>query len=341
MDAVLGQDAVVEFLRARLIDPPHLILWGPTGVGKTMLANAWIMEQLTAQGVTKPADQATMTLRLSSADDRGIAAIRQRLTEFVRRVRPIQGTQAWVMIDDADNLPVVTQQALRRILELHSHQTRFCFIAQSPEHFIEPIQSRCVLMQCHPVALQTHIGALLARELPPSISVEEDAAQLIAALCMGNARQATLIARALRASRSTGPVTTERLSPDSRTSTGCADGRPDLAVTTDTIQLLVNAPPVALLLRLQDAIIARDIGGVTEGVLALWSKGYSFEDCIAMLETVVRVYNPTITADVQYVLQCCAEGHVYQILNRMTTLDLIAVLSGRASSEALAEPLTL
>lgn len=314
MDAVLGQETVTEFLRARLQDPPHVILWGPTGVGKTMLANAWITEQLIAQGVTKPADHATMTLRLSSADDRGIAAIRQRLTEFVRRVRPTQGTQAWVMIDDADNLPVITQQALRRILELHAHQTRFCFIAQSPENFIEPIQSRCVLLNCAPVPLATHARALLAAHVPPTITVTDDAAELMAALCLGNARQFTLICKAIKTAAPTEPVTAESL------------------------HLLVNAPPVTLLLRLQDGIIKRDIGTVTECVLALWSKGYSFEDCIAMLDMVVRVYNGALTADLQYVLQCCAEGHIYQILNRMTVLDLIAVLSGRASSEALAEP---
>ena len=308
MEAVLGQDHAVGFLRSRLKDPPHLILWGPTGVGKTMLANAWITEQLQTQGVTDPAHQTTMTLRLSSADDRGIAAIRQRLTDFVRRVRPVSGAVAWVLLDDADNLPAVTQQALRRILELHAHQARFCFVAQSPEHFIEPIQSRCVMVQCYPVTLQMHVSTLLVRHAPESV-VTPDAQQLMASLCLGNTRQFTLICQALPA----GPVSQEY------------------------VQLLVNAPPVQLLLRLQKAVIDRDLGSVTECILALWSKGYSFEDCVSMLEMVVRIYNAILTADLQYVLQCCAEAHIYQILNRMTTLDLIAVFSGRASSSCLAE----
>ena len=276
-----------------------------------MLANAWISEHLSNQGVV-PAHHATMTLRLSSADDRGIAAIRQRLTEFVRRVRPVAGAVAWVLLDDADNLPVVTQQALRRILELHAHQTRFCFVAQSSEHFIEPIQSRCVMLRCSTVDLATHGPAILAKEAS-TMALSEDALQLVAGLCMGNARQFALICKGLT-------CYPERSAAD--------------------IQLLVNAPPVAQLLRLQNAIIGRDLNTIAECVLALWSKGYSFEDCIAMLEMIVRVYNSELNAGLQYVLRVCAEGHIFQILNRMTTLDLIAVLSGQASSECLAETFT-
>jgi hypothetical protein len=136
----------------------------------------------------------------------------------------------------------------------------------------------------------------------------------MAGLCLGSARQFTLICRALQYSQSRTPA---------------------------EIQLLVNAPPVTQLLRLQDAIIRRDLNTITECVLALWSKGYSFEDCVAMLEMVVRLYNESLTAELHYVLQCCAEGHIFQILNRTTTLDLIAVLSGEASSACLAEPAIL
>jgi len=312
MDHVLGQDEVISFLRSRIKTPPHFILSGPTGSGKTMIASAFVKEQLASQGVTDPKHLSAMILRLTSADDRGITAIRQNLLEFVRRVRPVPGATAWVIIDDADILPTVTQQALRRILELHASQAHFFFIAQTTDHFIEPIQSRCVLLRTTAVDLEEHGLELAARELS-SVSLTEDALHLMTSLCMGNARQFILMCRAVAIAFDSGTC-----------------------VTATDVQPLVNAPPVKLLLELQKAVIQRALPAITENCLALWSRGYSFEECIAMLEQVVRIYNPEMTTALQYVLQCCAEGHIYQILNKTTTLDLIAVLSGKASSEALA-----
>jgi DNA polymerase III gamma/tau subunit len=319
MDRVLGQDEVISFLQSRIQSPPHFILSGPTGTGKTMLANAFVQEQLAYQGITEPAKQAIMTLRLTSADDRGITAIRQNVMEFVRRVRPVPGTTAWVIIDDADNLPTVTQQALRRILELHAKQAYFFFISQNIDKFIEPIQSRCVVLKTAAVDLEKHGPELMSRELSPT-HLTEDAQHLMASLCQGNARQFILLCRAVS-------IAFDLPAP--------ADVSATKQITATDIQPLINAPPVKVLLALQDAVIQRNLPQVTENCLSLWSRGYSFEECIAMLEQVVRIYNPEMTEELQYVLQCCAEGHIYQILNKTTTIDLIAVLSGRVSSEGL------
>jgi len=306
MDTVVSQDDTVLYLKNQIADPPHLIFIGPTGCGKTHLANEFINASLAFHGVTQPEQRAAMILRLSSADDRGISALRQRLTDFVRRVRPVATAFSWVLIDDADNLPTVTQQALRRILELYVNQTRFIFIAHSKDTFIEPIQSRCIIRRFNPVDL-SHYGRILAKREHADLT--DESIELMAALANGNARQFLLMCRA----------------------TNIAD-----AHTPVQIQSIINTPPVKILLSLRDAVANACLSTIAENCLALWSRGYSFEECISMLEQVVYIYSETMTSDMRHVLKCCAEGHVYQILNKTTTMDLIAVLGGKTSADCLA-----
>ena len=338
MDTVFGQAPVVSFLKSRIANPPNIILFGPTCVGKTMLANAWISEHLASQGATVSAET---KLSLNNSDDRGIATIRQKLTDFVMRSR---SSIAWVLVDDADNLPTVTQQALRRILELYEHKIRFLFISQTCANFIEPIQSRCVLLQCSPVDIRRYARNIM--ETQTDLKLSDDELRTLADMCLdGNARQLVLLFRAMALTGSTG--------------------------SAGSLHQLVNGMPTDVLVRQQNAIPSRDIHTITESVLTLWNTGYSFEDCITMLETTVRTQEqqkqqnekPLVSQsnilkqqscfilqnekpEVSrlnilkqqscFILQLCGEAHIFQIQNRTTTLDLIAVLSGVASSTCLA-----
>jgi replication factor C small subunit len=151
MDTIIGQETAVNYLKAHITTPPHILLYGPTGVGKSMLGTAWIKEQLLSQGIPYE-EQKSMILNLNSTEERGIAVVRQRLLGFIRGTHSKPGTIAWVLLDDAENLPVATQQALRRILELYMSHVRFCLITKDLNNIIEPIQSRCVLIALNPVA---------------------------------------------------------------------------------------------------------------------------------------------------------------------------------------------
>lgn len=305
MDGVLGQPHVVRYLRDHITAPQHMMFFGPSGVGKSMTARGFFTEYLTAAGV--PAEeQATYVMECRSVDDRGIATVRGKLAEFAHRVRRHRGVCAWVWFDDADSVPLVSQQALRRVLETCELHVRFVFCAAGPETFIEPLQSRCVVLQFLPVDITAHGGALCAAHAP-ELRLDTSAERWLYTMSLGNVR---LFVRYLQMLRAAGA------------------GAVDAALA----QTVVNAPPVRKLRSLAEASLARDRLGVTAVLLDLWSTGYSFEDVVALLEVVCRTYSFFTPEETQRLYLACGEGHVAMIANRTRLLDAVALFAGEGGA---------
>ena len=113
--SLIGQDAVTDILNRVIDDPPHIFITGAYGSGKTTLLREFIAAYFTKKGA-KP--QRESILWLSSEQDRGIHCIRQSVTEFVKHTSNTPGTYRWIVIDDADSLPIISQQALRRPMRI-------------------------------------------------------------------------------------------------------------------------------------------------------------------------------------------------------------------------------
>ena len=262
------------------------------------MARAFIHAYLSKHGVPEH-EHKNYILLLNSVDDRGIGTIRGQLTEFVRRTRRYPAVKAWVWMDDADSVPVVSQQALRRILENYEPFTRFLFVASGPEPFIEPLQSRCVMLQFLPVNLVFN-RAFFHKNSKLRIAPEADAWMM--SMSLGNARLYKLFHQMLE-------------------STGMTE------VSASDVQAIVNAPPVRQLETLGRAVLAENRVATLKSLLALWSAGYCFEDIIYLLEIVCRIYNYFSPEETQKLYLKCGEGHVAMILNKTRLLDALAVFT--------------
>ena len=298
MDSIICQDHIVTFLRNHIDNPPHLMFFGPSGCGKTSLTRAFIHAYLTKQGVPEK-EHGEYILLLNSVDDRGIGTIRGQLTEFVRRTRKHPKVKAWVWMDDADSVPVVSQQALRRILEIYDPYARFLFVATGPEPFIEPLQSRCVMLQFLPVNLVFNKSFFRKGS---KIDISEEAEGWMVSMALGNARLYKLFHQMLESSE-TSPVTAQ------------------------DVQAIVNAPPVAQLEKLGRAALRHNRVETLKCLLNLWSAGYCFEDVIYLMEIVCRLYNFFTPEETQRLFLSCGEGHVAMILNKTRLLDALAVFT--------------
>jgi replication factor C small subunit len=298
MDSIICQDHIINFLKNHIDNPPHLMFLGPPGCGKTSMSRAFIHAYLTKNAVPEE-EHKNYILLLNSVDDRGIGTIRGQLTEFVKRTRRYPKVKAWVWMDDADSVPVVSQQALRRILEIYEPYARFLFVAAGCEPFIEPLQSRCVMLQFMPVNLI--MNKVFFRK-QSKIKVSEEAESWMISMALGNARLYKLFNQVLESSGLT-------------------------QVTGQDVQAIVNAPPVNQLQQLGYAALDGNRTRTLKILLNLWSAGYCFEDIIYLMEIICRIYSFYTPEQTQQLFLKCGEGHVAMILNKTRLLDALAVFT--------------
>jgi hypothetical protein len=139
---LIGQEENLKILNEILKDPPHLFFSAGYGCGKTTIMNDFLRAYYKQYSIENPGQE--WILNLSSDQDRGIHCVRQSVAEFVRHAPKAPGIYRWILCDDADSLPIISQQALRRPMETHDHITRFIFCSRYSTDLITPLRSRCL-----------------------------------------------------------------------------------------------------------------------------------------------------------------------------------------------------
>lgn len=114
---------------------PHMIFSGTAGVGKTTLAYA-IANDLGCD-----------VMYINASMERGIDMLRTRVQSFASTLS-LEGDDKTkiVIMDEADGLTGDAQAAMKGFLEQFSNNCRFIFTANHKNKIIEPIQSRCVVV---------------------------------------------------------------------------------------------------------------------------------------------------------------------------------------------------
>jgi len=298
METVLiGQSELVSLLNQTLADPPHIFLSGGYGSGKTTLIHEFLQAYYKPHGISYTDPE--WSLWLSSEQDRGIHCVRQSVTEFVRHTSARPGVYRWIVIDDADSLPMISQQALRRPMETHAHTTRFLFVSRHTGDIIQPIRSRCLHLEIEtlpPIILVHHFCRAAGY---PGITIHPDATILFLSLAQT-------------------PTELRHLSTMLCNIHGEKD--PKAVITAQHILDLFAAPSFSLCLALLKSYVRKDQDAIMQIFLAIWKTGISYEDFLHELTSSIHqlgILEPNVSQEIhQLILKgwiCFAQGKTHSL----------------------------
>ena len=103
---------------------PHLLFYGPPGVGKTTTADNLITDY--QQRHSKPNKETI--IHLNASDERGIEVIRNQIHQFVKSNNMFAQGLKFVILDEVDYMTKNAQQALKNLLQSCLDNVRFILI---------------------------------------------------------------------------------------------------------------------------------------------------------------------------------------------------------------------
>lgn len=304
--SLVGQDDALSILNQVVHDPPHIFLSGGYGCGKTTLINEFLEEYYKKHSIS--IHDPEWVLWLSSEQDRGIHCVRQSVAEFVRHSSARAGVYRFIVVDDSDSLPMISQQALRRPMETHSHTTRFIFISRHISDLIKPLKSRCLhieLDMISPLILVNHFCSIHGRE---NLRIEPNAIAMFMSLAQTPIEIKNICQILFK-----------------------VYGAEKKAIASKDLLGLFSSPSFSLCLDILKAFVKNDKEAMMPLFLKIWTTGISYEDFLYELTSSVHqmgVLSPVIN---QRIHQLILKGWVYFAQGKTHSLDLMRLFLNDSS----------
>lgn len=310
--SLIGQEECVTLLNNVIADPPHLFLSGGYGCGKTTLVNEFLKAYYTPHGIG--IKDVEWTLWLSSEQDRGIHCVRQSVAEFARHSSAREGVYRFIIVDDADSLPMISQQALRRPMETHAHTTRFIFVSRHCGDLIQPLKSRCMHLELEMISPNELVSHFCQKGGFPKLTL----APMAIAIFMSLAQTPTEIKNTCQIlCQVYGKAKNE---PDGKEPKGRDETNP---ITSAEIISLFASPSFSLCLDLLRAYVRKDREKMMRVFLDIWTTGISYEDFLHELTSSVvqlGILPPNINQDIH---QLILKGWISFAQGKTHSLDLM------------------
>jgi DNA polymerase III delta prime subunit len=307
--SLIGQDETVGILNQVVSNPPHIFLSGGYGTGKTTLLHEFLKAYYAPHGISTTDPQ--WTLWLSSEQDRGIHCVRQSVTEFVRHSSARPGVYRWIIVDDADSLPMISQQALRRPMETHGHTTRFLFVSRYSSDLIQPLKSRCLHIELETISPLLLAGHYATEAGYPDLQLDPSAIAILMSLSQTPTELRHIINILCK-----------------------IYGSNTTTITSKNIVTLFTSPSFSLCLDLLRAYIRGDKDTMKSLFLDIWTTGISYEDFLYELTSAIYqlgVLSPKTSQDIH---QLILKGWISFAQGKTHSLDAMRLFFTETAGQA-------
>jgi replication factor C subunit 2/4 len=278
--SLIGQESVWKECINQFNTTSHIFITGSPGCGKTTLMRELLKEYAKTKNRPTPHLWGLETIDecmiLGPDQDRGIQTIRGQVSLFIRQISIGNDIYRWVIIDDVDTFPQISQQALRRPMESYSHITRFLFIGTSEEDLIPPLRSRCIHISMNPINyLQYKPQFLKYISMPYSEKFTDEMWNWIISISGNNTSD---LVRLLRLIRDVQITHNEEIS-------------------IQKVQMLCSAPFYLDFMPLLTAITKKNILEAIKSLMSIWKKGYAYEDILESFQLINALFGNNFLQD--------------------------------------------
>ncbi|KAG8597873.1 hypothetical protein GDO81_002417 [Engystomops pustulosus] len=257
---------------------PHLLFYGPPGTGKTSTILAC------AKQLYKDKEFNSMVLELNASDDRGIDIVRGPILSFASTRTIFKRGFKLVILDEADAMTHDAQNALRRVIEKFTENTRFCMICNYLSKIIPALQSRCTRFRFGPLSSEMMVPRLEHVVQLENVDITPDGMKALVTLSSGDMRRALNILQ----------------------STNMAYGR----VSEDTVYTCTGHPLKVDIANILDWMLNKDFTTAYKQIMELKTlKGLALHDILTEVHVYVhrvdfpqsvRMHLLTKMADIEY-----------------------------------------
>ena len=273
MTSLVGQEAVWKECTNQFDTPSHIFITGSPGCGKTTFMRELLYHYATLKN--RPyADQwgyntVDECLLLGPDQDRGIQTIRGQVSLFIRQMSIGENIFRWVIVDDVDTFPHISQQALRRPMESYSHITRFLFIGTAEEDLIPALRSRCIHISMNTIdIIGSKMDLLQSIAMPIPEQITEEMWNWVVSISANNISD---LIRLLKLIRDIHVTLNEPIS-------------------IQNVRILCSAPFYLDFIPLLSAMSEKDIVVSIKSLLTIWKRGYAYEDILESFQVINTLF---------------------------------------------------